>query len=176
MKPYFSNGNITIYHAQCEDVVRLLPDNSFGAIITDPPFSMGTEWVGEERIAGHAAREFMYRYDFVRLLRSVFGRAFIFTNPVHGYVCIDRLCETLEPENFYPDEQAAPQQLGIHPHARPVEFVKWLLRYTNGGVFDPFMGSGTTLLAAQRLERKAVGVDINEKYCEMAAERLTKEL
>jgi site-specific DNA-methyltransferase (adenine-specific) len=42
-------------------------------------------------------------------------------------------------------------------------------------VLDPFVGSGTTLVAAYLLRRKAIGIDISKKYCEIARERLIKE-
>ena len=64
-----------------------------------------------------------------------------------------------------------------HPTQKPVGIVVPLIQYSlpdSGVVLDPFMGSGTTLRAAKDLNRKAVGIEIEEKYCEIAANRMAQ--
>lgn len=64
---------------------------------------------------------------------------------------------------------------GSHPTEKPLSLVMELVElFSNPGdvILDPFMGSGTTLLAAKLLGRRAIGIELDEKYCEVAANRL----
>lgn len=64
-----------------------------------------------------------------------------------------------------------------HPSTKPEALMRELVAlFSNEGetILDFFMGSGTTLVAAKRLNRKAIGFEIEEKYCEIAAQRLSQ--
>jgi len=66
-----------------------------------------------------------------------------------------------------------------HPCQKPEAPMRWCVERLPIGldvILDPFMGSGTTLRAAKDLGRKAIGIEIEEKYCEIAAKRLSQKV
>src|SRR3990167_1282184 len=65
-----------------------------------------------------------------------------------------------------------------HPAPFPEELPKRLIKlysFPTQVILDPFVGSGTTCIAAKRLRRKYIGYDVSKKYCELAEERIKKE-
>lgn len=64
-----------------------------------------------------------------------------------------------------------------HPTEKPIELMQWcLLLFADATmIVDPYMGSGPTMVASKELNRKAIGIEIEEKYCEVAANRCRQE-
>ena len=83
--------------------------------------------------------------------------------------------------NFRPVDvircQRVPPEQMLHPNEKPVGAIAPLIRANKGEtILDPFMGSGTTLVAAKLLGRRAIGIEIEEKYCKIAVDRLRQSV
>lgn len=115
------------------------------------------------------------------------NRAGSFCNP-WGFTCWQPvLCYGKDPYlergmGSRPDviEHSETAEKNGHPVPKPYHFWRKLLGRCSVEesevILDPFMGSGTTLRAAKDLGRKAIGIEIEERYCEIAAKRLSQEV
>lgn len=75
------------------------------------------------------------------------------------------------PNLYFKDKQ--------HPVQKPVSLLSILIENScdeNGVILDPFIGAGSTAVASKKLNRKCIGIEIEEKYCEIAAKRCSQEV
>lgn len=75
-----------------------------------------------------------------------------------------------------PESPSALTSLIGHPTPKPESLMSVLVSASTGTIADPFAGSGSTLVAAKALGRKAIGVEIEERYCEITAARLAQDV
>jgi len=202
LKPYYSEDGVTIYHGDCREVLPSIDRPS--AIVTDPPF--GTGWVrGGGRVGEFKAKHEQpdwdrFSVDWITLAPGV--RSWVVFSPPSR--CADTRAAVpvasvvhwlktnprpngyaLEPiivgPGWLPEGITFAAYNGDTPHhpcQKPQELMAWCLRFVDPvlDVVDPFMGSGTTLRAAKDLGRRAIGIEIEERYCEIAAKRLAQKV
>ncbi len=63
-----------------------------------------------------------------------------------------------------------------HPTQKPIALMEWCLSFVKGGVCDPFMGSGTTIVACQRTGRVGIGIEKERKYFDIACRRVEQAM
>jgi site-specific DNA-methyltransferase (adenine-specific) len=190
-KPYYDKDGITIYHADCREILPFVyPD----AIVSDPPYpdheSYGWQvpnilewpewilalhgfyfWHGDSFPVPYSARHIWSKAN--RNIGKA-GEQYEVCYEVNGsrsglvmrHAVIDSdMNATLNGDVFYP-----------HPCQKPIRLMTRIVGLTKGAILDPFMGSGTTLVAAKQLGRKCVGIELEEKYCEIAVQRLAQDI
>lgn len=106
-------------------------------------------------------------------LKNEFGRSW---EGILFYPCKNHHFEKRIPDSIH-FKRIPPTRL-YHPTQKPVPLIEWLLKNTstiNDLIRDPFLGSGTTAIVCERLNRRWDAIEISEEYCEIAAKRIERE-
>jgi site-specific DNA-methyltransferase (adenine-specific) len=202
MKPYYSDAYVTLYHGDCREV---LPSLRADAVVTDPPYGTNvTEWdesIDAATLSACAAASDGYAAFFYSNTRLAHILSALKAGGFDTWVSVWHKSNSVgferkfapqwtpvviayrNPPRFWGQDYfhcpITPYKDSAHPTPKPEGVTRWLIeRATTAGgcVLDPFAGSGTTLRAAKDLGRKAIGIEIEERYCEIAARRMAQEV
>ena len=200
VNPYYDRDGITIYHGDCREILPELP--KVDLVLTDPPYGIANIWKGGTwgtapkhrstakwdsntvdietitAIVACGAVAIIWGGNYYPLPVSRCWLSWEKTDRMAtladfelAWTNLDRPSKSWRSHRHYDRHD--------HPTQKPAALMKWCIeraRQDGGSVFDPFMGSGTTLLAARDMGRNAIGIEIEEKYCELAAKRLAQDV
>lgn len=219
MTPYYEGGGVTLYHADCLDVLPTL--GPVDHVITDPPYDAQTHAGARTGTDGgvpiemgfdpldmpvfvplllSAAKRWCIAFCSLEMLgeyRQIAGPAWVrggFWRKPDGAPQFtgDRpgqpgealaICHRPGKKRWNGGGRHAFYEFGVerfcraHPTQKPEQLMNALVAdFSDEGetILDPFAGSGTTLVVARRLGRRAIGIEREERYCEVIAQRLAQ--
>jgi DNA modification methylase len=189
MKPYYQDDSVTLYHGDCREILPTL--GRFDLLLTDPPYP------------NYMEVEYRYRTDILEPFRSLAGDQAIFWTPsapfpldwsgLHvwdkatgsntqfeliyqrGHGTGYKVHKRMTPHNRV-RAQICKDVCYDHMSQKPIQLMRLVVaEYPNAQtILDPFAGSGTTGVAAKLEGRSATLIEIEERYCEIAAKRLSQ--
>ncbi len=204
MTPYYSDDLVTIYHADCREWTPS-SDQQVDIIITDPPYPAEflPLYADLSRMAASVLPDggsvlAMAGQTHLPEVMAALGTELTYHWTI-GYLTPGAQATQIWPRKVIPywkpvlwyvkgkyegswvsDVVRSPANVKTHHHWGQNEFGftpfidKWST--PDDVVLDPFMGAGTTLVAAKSLGRRSIGIEIEERYCEIAANRCRQEI
>ncbi len=205
MTPYYQHDGITIYHGDCREILPTLPkvdlvltdppygikacnrsDGGVGSIVSGSKFYGRAAWdlkpIDSNTMAvviSMAPVAIVWGGNYYDLppapcwlVWDKMQRDFTFADAEMAWTNLDKAVRLYS----YSRGQLV-QEGKEHPTQKPISLMAWCVEQSKrvGAILDPFTGSGTTLVAAKRLGRRCIGIEIEEKYCEIAARRVEAE-
>ena len=240
MTPYYQDDLVTLYHADCRQILPHIPPETIDSLVTDPPYAVGKkgDMLGFVSPNWHEKATHSRGYadhdpgQYRALLSPAFASSVHAMKPgaLSLIFCGNRTLHTAatiaEEAGIMPLDILAyvwagsvakskttlmpamelallgrkagpvreinpswteknvrggtkPRETNGHPTAKPTSWMEDAIRLVTppgGLVLDPFAGSGSTLRSAKNLGCRAVGIESDERYCEIAARRLAQEV
>jgi site-specific DNA-methyltransferase (adenine-specific) len=201
IKPYYEHAGITIYHGDCREILPQI--SKADLVLTDPPYGLNiaAEPFNSQRRAGQVDKAWDNSPvdDLYGLIRDagealvVWGGNYYPLPPSRGWFTwykpdappsmahFEMAWTNLDINARQISQSIAKtnaERVG-HPTQKPLAVMKWCIAQVKRDIktiIDPFMGSGTTLVAAKESGITAVGIELDEEYCEKAAKRLSQEV
>ena len=203
LKPYYQDEWVTIYHGDCREILPELP--KVDLVLTDPPYGIGQDGghLRARKWQNIRVLPQFNNWDKQRPDKSVFdlilqissnqviwgGNYFAdYLPPSRGWLYWQKLMggDFSDGELAWTSRDAVLKeftqcpkgQQNVHPTQKPANLILWCLSFFPDAnlILDPFLGSGTTAYCAKKLNRKCIGIEIEEKYCEMAAKRCSQSV
>ena len=205
MKREQLSDDVTLYLGDCLEVMAEMEAGSVDSVITDPPYGIGEDGGAcrtrsKPGISKHEKRNWdrsrpdKHVFDVMRTISTnqvIFGGNYFadLLPPTMGWIYWRKLMggDFSDGELAWTSYNKALKEFTksphgmdkVHPTQKPLALMKWVIEnYTDEGdtVFDPFMGSGTTGVAAVQLGRKFIGIEIDETYYEIAKKRISQAM
>lgn len=188
---------VTLYNGDCREVLPTL--GKVDAVVTDPPYGIGERmqggtWGARAKYADFRAWDKAPTADVFEAMLGIATEAIIWGG---NYFPLppSRCWFVWDKKNAVPtmadvelawsnvDKPAKRMSLPVgvhewgHPTEKPVALMKWCVGHVEGStILDPFMGSGTTGVAAVKLGRKFIGIEIEPRYFDIACRRIEEAL
>ena len=201
MTPYYETELGKLYHGDCLEIMPML--EPVDLVLTDPPYGIAEKYL-KPSLKGEWSKLYSTKITWdksvlqdainlsidISINQIIWGGNYYLLTPKRGWLIWDKrqnhksghaeLAWTsidMPIRNFAYSRVELSNEDKKHPTQKPIPLFVWCLEFVpcTDYVLDPFFGSGTTAVACERLNRRWIGIEIEEKYCEIAAKRIEKE-
>lgn len=188
-------GNATLYCGDCRDILPTL--GTFDAVVTDPPYGLGERmkggtWGAKEHNKGFLKWDLHANQDWIDDIMKqavpsiIWGANYYIVPPSRCWLIWNKVNAVPTMADFEMawtnfDKPAKRIDLPVgrvefgHPTQKPLNLMKWCVSHlpeSAGTILDPFMGSGTTGVAAVQMGRKFIGIELDPDYFKVACKRI----
>jgi DNA modification methylase len=199
-EPIYNEDGITLYCADCTRVLPLLEPTAVDLVLTDPPYGISVAEMNCASNRNDGRSKVVEEWDTktygnIMAIKNA-GKNYVIWGGNY-YNCFGMNGGAIIWDKLQPLEDSSQCEIAAiskyrkvfkyterwtnfvnskeseHPTEKPIKLMQFCISiFDPQTILDPFAGSGTTLVAAKRLGRKAIGIEISEKYCRIAIDRL----